>query len=213
MPRAQKVWSHITGVALSAPQTNVWYSHSAHVNHPRINWTKSKVNLQAPILIRFPGAHLVFPALTYTFPVLGIPIVVKANLSSFNIKFKNCYSLSARHSYKSIRLRNKSQRGFTMKGYLAGELLCSLVSQDFQTSQMDGIPPQLEHSWGRATQRRINQGHFFTYISKYCTPQMSGFDSSDACVCFMFHRGSQSNVTGRNANYVVGLSRRDFPAD
>ena len=84
------------------------------------------------------------------FPVLGIIIIVKANLSSFNLKFKNCYSLSASQNYKSIRLRTKSQRGFTMKGYLAGQLLCSLVSQDFQTLQMEGIPPQLDHSWGHA---------------------------------------------------------------
>ncbi len=39
-----------------------------------------------------------------------------------------------------------------MKGYLAGKLLCSLVSQDFQTLQMEGIPPQLKHSWGSTTQ-------------------------------------------------------------
>lgn len=118
-------------------------------------------------LITFPGAPLfLFHFLTRPsmFPALGIIIILKANLSSFNIKFKNCYSLSARQHYKSIRLRNKPQRGFTMKGYLAGELLCSLVSQDFQTLQMEGMPPQLKHSWGRATDWRMNQGHFFIYM-------------------------------------------------
>lgn len=85
------------------------------------------------------------------FSVLGIRIIVKANLSPFSINFKNCYSLSARQNYKSIRLRNTSQRGLTMKGYFAGQLLCSLVSLDFQTLQMEGILPQLKHTWGRTT--------------------------------------------------------------
>lgn len=80
-------------------------------------------------------------------PVSSIIIIVKALSSPFNINFRNCCGVSASSDYKRIRLRNKSQRGvFTKKGYLAGELLCSLVSAGFQTLQMDGIPPRLKHS-------------------------------------------------------------------
>lgn len=72
-----------------------------------------------------------------------------------------------------------------MKGYLAVELLRSLVSPDFQTLQMDGIPPRLKHSKGYATRQRKNQGHFITYVSKYCTRQKSGFDSFDVCLFYV----------------------------
>lgn len=40
---------------------------------------------------------------SYMFPVFSIMVTVKAELISFNIKFKNCCSLSASHDYKSIR--------------------------------------------------------------------------------------------------------------
>ena len=107
------------------------------------------MRLQARVLITFPGVHVFkLSNLTrpYMCPVLNITIIVKANLSSLKIKFENRYSLSASQDYNCIRLRTKPQMGFTMKGYLAGQLLCSLVSQDFQTLQMEDIPPQLQHS-------------------------------------------------------------------
>lgn len=70
-------------------------------------------------------------------------IIVKANLSSFNIKFNNYYSLSASTKYRSITWNH---RGSRRKGYLAGELLCSLVSQAFKTTQMKVIPLQCKLS-------------------------------------------------------------------
>ena len=138
------------------------------------------------------------------FPVLGIAIIDKANLSSFNIKFKNCYSLSASHNYKSIRLRNKSQRGFTVKGYLAGELLRSLVSQDFHTSTraraLSGPRCSVEE-WIRDISLRIHLALRKSLVLILLT-----------CVSVLcFRGGSQSNVTGRNANYVV--TQKGFPAD
>ena len=111
------------------------------------------------------------------FPVLNVTIIVKANLSSLNIKYENRYSLSASQDYNCIRLRTKPQMGFTMKGYLAGQLLCSLVSQDLQTLQMEGIPSQLQHSQGLTARWRMDPGNFSAYALVFSTPQKSGFDS------------------------------------
>lgn len=91
------------------------------------------------------------------FPVFSITITVKANLTSFNIKFKNCCSLSGSHDYKSISLRNESQRGFTMKGYNSGGLFCSLVS-NFTNG---GHTPQFKNSRSHTMQERMKT---FLYI-------------------------------------------------
>lgn len=125
-------------------------------------------------------------------PVLNVTIIVKANLCSLNIKFENRYSLSASQDYNRIRLRTKPQMGFTMKGYLTGQLLCSLVSQDFQTLQMEGIPPQLQHSQGLTAHWRMDPGNFSAYALEFSTPQKSGLDSLNVRVCCMY-RGKEVN--------------------
>lgn len=135
--------------------TAQYFAYAGQTLKPQhYSWRESKVSLRA-LLITFAGAYLAFifikPIWPCMFPVLDILITVKANLNSFNITFKNCWSLCAGHNYKSIRLRNKSQRDFTREGYIAGELLGSLVSQDFQIIQ---IPPQLKHSWGHTTPQK-----------------------------------------------------------
>lgn len=102
-----------------------------------------------------------------------------------------------------------------MKGYLAGQLLCSLVSPDFQTLQMEGIPPQLERSWGRTAQRGADQGH-----SSYKKCLSVALHKSLVSILFMcvsvlcFTEGSQSNVIGKKkSNFSLSSKTLCRPAD
>lgn len=109
LPRAQKVWSHIIGIT-SAPETNVWYSHTES-SSDKVDQVKGETaGSHFDYISRCTCIYSFQLQLTrpYMFLLLGVMIKVKDNLSPFNIKLKNCCSLSASQN-KSMRLGNKSQ--------------------------------------------------------------------------------------------------------
>lgn len=136
------------------------------------------------------------------FLVFGIVIKVKSNLSPFNIIFQSCYSSSARQDNKSIRLRNKSQRGFRVKRYLAGQLLCSLVSQDFSNSTNGRHTSTTQALSGPHCSMKEGPGTFlYIYIYQvYCSKKV--WFQFCVCVCFMLQQNEVSLMSDKNPNYL-----------
>lgn len=86
-----------------------------------------------------------------------------------------------------------------MKGYLAGELLCSLVSQDLHTS---GRHTSTALGDWRYSVKNQSGAILYIYLSTALHKRLVLIRLKCVSVlCFV--GGSQSNVTRRNANYVV----------
>lgn len=191
LPKTQIVWSHIAGITASPREQRVAQSHCSCklFYEPLLKVKGDTAGLRFDYISRH--FFLFLKNLTdYMLPVSSIIIIVKALSSPFNINFRNCCGVSASSDNKRIRLRNKSQRGVLQrKDTLLVSYSVLWFHQAFRRYKwrvyLHGSSTLKRH----ATQWRINQGHFFTYVSKHCSPPKSGFDSCDACVCFMFHKG------------------------
>lgn len=118
------------------------------------------------------------------FSVLNIITILKADLSSFNIKFKNCYSLLAKTTRVSgweinhRGLYNERLPGWSVT-LLSGFTRFSNFTNERHTSTTQAL-------------RDIS-----LHISKYCTPQKSGFDYFMWVSVLCFTEWSQSNMLAK----------------